>query len=105
MCTTPRASLVSGTLSTQKLTRDISDHMYRMGVMVFVARDPSLDTNKCIKMALVHDVAESIVGDITPHCGISKEEKHRMETEAMHKITDMLGEEHSEAGETVFWSA
>lgn len=33
----------------------------------------------CMKLALVHDMAECIVGDITPYCGISKEEKHAKE--------------------------
>ena len=71
--------------------------MYRMSMMAFVTRDPGLDTNKCIKMALVHDVAESIVGDITPFCGISKEEKRRLEADAMQQIQTMLGE-NTEAG-------
>lgn len=30
-------------------------------------------------MALVHDLAECIVGDITPSDGIDKEKKHQME--------------------------
>lgn len=30
-------------------------------------------------MALVHDLAESVVGDITPHQGVTKEEKYRRE--------------------------
>ena len=30
-------------------------------------------------MALVHDLAESIVGDLTPSCGVSKEEKAKRE--------------------------
>ena len=30
-------------------------------------------------MALVHDLAESIVGDLTPSCGVSKEEKSKRE--------------------------
>lgn len=30
-------------------------------------------------MCLVHDMAESIVGDLTPHCGVPVEEKHRRE--------------------------
>ena len=30
-------------------------------------------------MALVHDLGESVVGDLTPHCGVSREEKHRRE--------------------------
>ena len=34
---------------------------------------------RCIKIALVHDLAECIVGDITPYCGISREEKYLKE--------------------------
>lgn len=34
---------------------------------------------RCIKLALVHDMAECIVGDIAPSDNISKEEKHRRE--------------------------
>lgn len=43
-------------------------------------------------MALVHDVAEAIVGDITPSCGVSKEDKRRMESDAMDEICRTLGE-------------
>lgn len=32
-----------------------------------------------MKIALVHDMAECIVGDITPQDGISKEDKHKKE--------------------------
>lgn len=30
-------------------------------------------------MALVHDLAEALVGDITPHCGVSETDKYTME--------------------------
>ena len=30
-------------------------------------------------MALVHDLAESVVGDLTPSCGVTREEKHARE--------------------------
>ncbi|EIE88667.1 hypothetical protein RO3G_13378 [Rhizopus delemar RA 99-880] len=30
-------------------------------------------------MAIVHDLAEAVVGDITPHAGVSKEEKFTLE--------------------------
>ena len=30
-------------------------------------------------MALLHDMAECIVGDITPHDNVSRADKHRME--------------------------
>ncbi|KAI6010898.1 HD domain-containing protein [Pisolithus orientalis] len=42
-------------------------------------------------MCIVHDLAEAQVGDITPSEGISKEEKKRLESEAMHNfVHDML---------------
>ena len=34
---------------------------------------------RCIKMSLVHDLAECIVGDITPQCGVSKDVKSQRE--------------------------
>lgn len=42
-------------------------------------------------MALVHDLAESIVGDITPYCGVPEEEKHKKEDEAMKQIVSLIG--------------
>eukprot|EP00803_Ostreobium_quekettii_P011578 evm.model.scf_875.3 EVM.evm.TU.scf_875.3 scf_875:33738-39044(+) len=69
----------------------IADHMYRMGMMAMVAGNDSVDMNRCVKMALVHDVAESIVGDITPYDGVSKEEKREREAAAMETIKNMLG--------------
>lgn len=41
-------------------------------------------------MALVHDLAESIVGDLTPYCGVSAEEKRTREREAMRSIISSL---------------
>ena len=31
------------------------------------------------------------MGDITPHCGVSPEEKHRREDEAMKTIAELTG--------------
>lgn len=33
----------------------------------------------CLKMGLIHDLGESIIGDITPCDNVSKEDKHAME--------------------------
>ena len=49
-----------------------------------------LDIVRCMKIGLVHDLAEALVGDITPHCGVSKEEKARREAEAMETIRASL---------------
>ncbi|POV97652.1 hypothetical protein PSHT_14470 [Puccinia striiformis] len=46
--------------------------------------------NRCVMLALVHDLAEAEVGDITPHDGISREEKYRRESIAIEKFTSEL---------------
>lgn len=71
--------------------------MYRMGMMSLLASDCDVDSTRCMKMALVHDVAEAIVGDITPHCSVSDEDKFSLESQAVQKIKDMLGQ-HTQAG-------
>ena len=67
--------------------------MYRMSLMAMVGANEchGLDVTRAIKVAMVHDVAEAIVGDLTPHCGVSEEDKHAREKAAMKKIRDMLG--------------
>lgn len=71
----------------------ISDHMYRMSILTMLA-PPSLssrlDIPRCTKMALIHDMAEALVGDITPVDGISKKEKSRREAETMDYICKRL---------------
>lgn len=47
---------------------------------------------RIMQMTLIHDLAECIVGDITPYCGIPPDEKHRMEDEAMENICKLLGD-------------
>ncbi|XP_077488301.1 5'-deoxynucleotidase HDDC2 [Amblyomma americanum] len=71
----------------------ISGHMYRMSVMaMMLGNDPDAGVNKdkCIRMALVHDMGECIVGDITPTCGVSKEEKFRRESDAMDSLAKLV---------------
>ncbi|KAH8911177.1 hypothetical protein BR93DRAFT_943262 [Coniochaeta sp. PMI_546] len=71
----------------------IADHMYRMSLMSMLA-PPSLaarlDLHKCMKMCLIHDMAESLVGDITPVDGVTKPEKSRREATTMDYITKSL---------------
>ncbi|XP_023415228.1 5'-deoxynucleotidase HDDC2 isoform X1 [Loxodonta africana] len=68
----------------------VSDHMYRMAVMALVTKDDQLNKDRCVRLALVHDVAECIVGDIAPADNVPKEEKHRREKEAMKQLTQLL---------------
>ena len=45
---------------------------------------------RCLELAVIHDLAECIVGDITPMCGVPVEEKHRREKAAMDSITQLM---------------
>jgi putative hydrolase of HD superfamily len=90
--TTKRAGWVRFGISEGE---SISDHMYRMSILTMMAPSSissKLDILKCCRMALIHDMAEALVGDITPVDKISKEEKSRRETETMDYIcTNLLG--------------
>jgi putative hydrolase of HD superfamily len=71
----------------------IADHMYRMSLMTMFAPAslaPRLNVAHCMKMALIHDMAEALVGDITPVDGVSKVEKNRREASTMDYFTKTL---------------
>lgn len=67
--------------------------MYRMSMISMFAPPslaPRLDLSKCMKMCLIHDMAELLVGDITPVDGVPKPEKSRREAETMDFLTTNL---------------
>lgn len=45
------------------------------GMMALISPHSGVDTVHAMKVALVHDLAEAIVGDITPDDPMTKEEK------------------------------
>lgn len=77
-----------------KLPESVADHMYRMAMcaMLIDEHSTSVNKNKCIKMAIVHDLAESLVGDITPHDGVSDQDKYQLEKDAIDKICKKIGD-------------
>lgn len=80
----------------------ISDHMYRMGIIAMLTTDKALDIGHCLRIALCHDMAEALVGDITPYQGISKEEKHYREQTAMLYLRDLISKFNSNAAEQIY---
>lgn len=92
--------LVGGLKHTKRtgwILRDIKDcesisgHMYRMSMMTFLLNgSEGLNQIRCMELALVHDLAESIVGDLTPFCGVSKEDKKKREMDAMENICNLI---------------
>lgn len=82
----------------------ISDHMYRMSLISMFAPAslaPKLDLHKCMKMCLIHDMAELLVGDITPVDGVAKPEKSRRELETMQYLTSNMLRGNSATGEDI----
>lgn len=71
----------------------VADHSYAasMITMVLADMDGRLDAGRAIKMALLHDLAECVTGDITPG-QMSPDEKERLEREAMDSILGRLPE-------------
>ncbi|OCF37733.1 hypothetical protein I316_00860 [Kwoniella heveanensis BCC8398] len=80
-----------------KEAESISDHMCRMALMAMMIPndgDRPLDIPRCVMMALVHDLAEAHVGDITPVEGVPAHVKHQLEEQAMDSfLNEMLGGE------------
>ncbi|KAK9322832.1 HD domain-containing protein [Lipomyces orientalis] len=69
----------------------IADHMYRMAVMCLLApSEEKLDSRKCAMIALVHDLAEAVVGDLTPLDPVGGDEKHRRERETIFYLANQL---------------
>lgn len=67
----------------------IADHMHRMAIISMLT--DCNDRDKLVKMAIIHDIAEAKVGDITPYDGISNEAKFNLEKNAIEEFVQMLG--------------
>lgn len=68
----------------------VADHSYSMAVIAMFLGDLlKLDTAKMIKMTLLHDLAESIIGDLTPEQS-SKINKNNLEENTMKNILQDL---------------
>lgn len=46
----------------------------------------NLDIGKMIQMSLIHDMAECVIGDITPHDRICSDKKHQSELSVMENL-------------------
>ena len=58
----------------------VADHSFSAAVMAMIFSDlKKLDTEKMLKMALLHDLSESITGDFTPEEVSKNNKKERSE--------------------------
>jgi putative hydrolase of HD superfamily len=67
----------------------VADHSWRVAALSLLLPG-DYDLQKCIAMGVLHDVAESLTGDICPDDGVSQQEKARLEEKAVNKIASLL---------------
>jgi len=73
-----------------KNPESVADHSYLMAVISMVISDlGNYNSEKIIKMVLLHDLAESKIGDYTPK-QLSKEKKNELENNAFNEIIENL---------------
>ena len=67
----------------------IAEHVYGTCILALSIDsefETHLDINKVIKMLVIHELWEVLIGDITPFDNITPEEKMKIEHEAMEKV-------------------
>ena len=97
---TPLGSLLGFILSVSKLQRlvrtgwvrcgvrepeTVAGHMFRMGMMGLM-----VGGLEAALISVCHDMAECLIGDITPHCNVSNEEKAAREDKAFRDLVKDL---------------
>ncbi len=75
----PRAGWVRAGVAAPE---SVAAHSWGVAWLVLTLCPPELDRGRALAIAVVHDLAEARVGDITPHDGVPKTEKERLEAEA-----------------------
>lgn len=75
-----------------KDVESVADHTYSMAIMGMVFSDlEKFNSEKILKMILLHDLAESKIGDFTPN-QIDKQKKKQLENDAFDEIIKNLPE-------------
>ena len=63
-----------------------ADHSFSVALLALLLAPKSLNMEKCLKLALVHDLAEVYAGDYTPNDSIAPETKADLEYKAVERI-------------------
>jgi putative hydrolase of HD superfamily len=76
----------------------VADHSFRVAISaLFLAKSLGLDENKVVKMAVIHDMAEAVIGDIVTQKGVNPlpnlDSKLSTERAALKNILATMGAE------------
>ena len=73
----------------------VADHSYGVTLLSWLLCPPELDRSRVLELALIHDLAEIVTGDVTPHDDVPQEIKNHNELEALAELlepTNQFGE-------------
>lgn len=68
----------------------VAEHSYGVALLAWFLCPPHLSRERVVELALIHDLAEIEVGDLTPRDGVDKAEKEAAERVALRKLTAEL---------------
>ena len=68
----------------------VAAHSWGVAWLCMILCPKELNKLKVLEMAIIHDLAEVRIGDITPYDGIEVAEKHEMESAAFVEMTEEL---------------
>lgn len=64
----------------------VAAHSWGVAFLAVLLCPAHLDRERVLLLAILHDLAEVEVGDLTPHDGVPRLEKHRRERVAMNRL-------------------
>lgn len=70
----------------------VADHSWAVTMLAMAIIEKyrlDLDIEKCMKLAMIHELGEIYAGDFIPN-QVSKEEKHRLEEKAVDELIDSI---------------
>ena len=86
--TTPRTGWVRQGVPRPE---SVADHSWRVAALaLLLVGRTDVDVGTCMQMAVVHDLAECLVGDIAPDDNVPKDEKQRLEHAAIERLATEL---------------
>lgn len=75
-----------------KYCESVAEHSFCVALLGLLLADkyPELDTNKIVRMALIHDLGEIYAGDFTPKDKIDKNHKFQLERKSILQVFQKL---------------
>ena len=89
----PRTGWLQNGISELEV-ESIAAHSYGMSILIMyltpTLRKNGISVERALNMALVHDIAEAIVGDLTPQDNVALDDKHAAEASAFREIVSQV---------------